>query len=284
MILLIRPPAPASIPARYQRAWRALQQAATPHSHLGPYQSLRQALISLAPVLRPASWCEYRRAGVLHFGVVRKYDEAEALQALRQSDYTKTRPGRRHRRRTITHEEVLRLVARARELGDDTLAASVLLAWIYGLRAAEIGNLELDGNTLIVKSAKRTRVRGSDRQITIPDRDRSLVRFLLPRLVGVTTAALRMRLWRLCRDVMPRRQGITFHRLRHQVASDYKAFGADELSLARLLGHRSCRSTRSYGDKRRGKKKRQMPEVTAEFEPKPAPPLPGAQKFPAPGQ
>lgn len=95
-----------------------------------------------------------------------------------------------------------------------------------------------------------------------------------------------MRLYRLSKELYPRRQPVTFHRVRHQVASDWKAQGLELAEIAKLLGHRSCQSTNGYGDPRRGKGSpaRKKFEVKAEYEPKPlkwSPPA--SRKGPAPG-
>lgn len=275
-----KPKNPSPIPKRYQRAWRALQIAAQPHWHLGALQALKQALADLASQLRPATWCEYRRAGVLERLAAGREQEADELQALQQRDCSATRPTRKSRRRTVDQEEVASLVAKAKEQDDKLLACALLLAWRYGLRAAEMARLEMAGPWLLVRSAKRTSNRGSDRRISIPEKERPVLAQWIPLLAAVSTEALRMRLYRLCREVMPRRQGITFHRIRHQVSSDLKSSGIEEVSIARLLGHRSCKSTRSYGDPRRGRMQRKMPQVRSEFEPKPVASTPPSRQVP----
>lgn len=191
------------------------------------------------------------------------------MQALQQRDCSETRQRRKSRRRTVGHEEVFALIARAKEQDDKLLACALLLAWRYGLRAAEMRGLTMAGPYLMVRSAKRTSTRGSSRKIGIPEKERPIFEKWLPRLRDISTEALRMRLYRLCQEVLQRRQGITFHRIRHQVASDLMSSGVDEVSIARLLGHRSCKSTRSYGDPRRGRMPRKMPPVRSEFEPRP---------------
>lgn len=270
------------IPKRYQRAWRALQIAAQPHTDLGPLGAMKRALADLAPKVRPATWCEYRRAGVLERLAAGREQEADELQALQQRDCSETRQCRKSRRRTVGHEEVLALIARAKEQGDQLLVCALLLAWRYGLRAAEMAGLTMVGPDLMVRSAKRTATRGSSRKIGIAAKERPVLEQWLPRLRTISTEALRMRLYRLCQEVLPRRQGITFHRIRHQVASDLKSSGIDEVSIARLLGHRSCKSTRSYGDPRRGRMQRKMPPVRSEFEPKPVASTPPSRQSTTP--
>jgi hypothetical protein len=212
-------------------------------------------------------------------------DHAKVIQALQQSACTTTRPPRRHRRRTITKEEIQQLIAHARARKDYLTAFALALGSRYGVRAAELTTLKIQGKLLFVKTAKRTRARGSNRWFAIRDSEMHIYIKYIPQLAQISAAALRDRLYRLSKEVFPRRQGITYHRIRHQVSSNFKASGVDIALIAKILGQRSTRSVFTYGDPRRGKTGQTPPPVRAEFEPTPTSRQPPSKnRMPKPAQ
>lgn len=259
----------AQVPKRYRRALQALVHACEPFAALGFPAAYLSGLRSIAGTLRGATWCEYRRAAVLACQAAGLDEAANTIQALKQAECSTTRPGRRYRRRTITREEVSALITKAIERRDSVLAFALHMGWRYGVRAAELMNLRVSSNQLWIRSAKRTHNRGNDRRVTIPGKEIGHFQKYIPLLALETPNSIRMRLYRLCKQVIPNRQGITLHRIRHQVASDLKRSKVPLVVIAKLLGHRSMKSVKTYGDPRRGRLVRGTPPVVAEFEPQP---------------
>ena len=262
------------LPPRYVRALRALKLAAKPFAKMSCPEAFAHALKAVASDLRPATWCEYRRAAVLECERRGFAQAAVLLQDMKQADFGVARK-KNKKRITITAAEKDALASAAKKKGDQAILFSILLCWRYGLRAAELPRLAVQDNYLFVASAKKTGVRGSDRRFKIANQEIEIVTRVAKLLSTETSEKLRARLYRLGKKVFPKNKiGITFHRIRHQVASDLKSSKVDIISIAKILGHRSCKSTNLYGDPRRGSSGRGAPPVEAEFEPRPAPGLP----------
>lgn len=272
-----QPPPPPGYPKRYLRALAALILASRRLK-----LPLDQALTAIAPGIRKATFFEYRRAATLYLQMTGRPAHAEHFAKIQRpkSEATKTK------RRTIAFDDVKALATAAEKRGDYALNTALELSWKYGLRAAELSSVEVVGNELRVKGAKRTASRGSDRTIVLGEKAAQRLGRRVELLKSENAEALRMRLYRLCKELYPRRQPVTFHRVRHQVASDLKAQGVEITEIAKLLGHRSCKSTNGYGDPRRGKGSatRARIAVKAEHEPKPLKSAPPARiKAPQPG-
>lgn len=282
---IVRRQSEKPFPKRYERALKAITLAAKPYEDDGYPIAYKKALGEIAANLRPATWCEYRRAAVLECKRLDLHDAARDIQLLKQADFTSRRP-KKQKKITITADDTHVLLETAGKSGDVALRFALVLCWRYGLRAAELPNLSIDGTHLVIKGAKRTGVRGSNRRIKFHNKEREQFERVVAILAQETSVTLRARLYRLRRKLFPKATiGITFHRIRHQVASDLKRSNVDIVTIAKLLGHRSCKSTNAYGDPRRGSARRGVPPVIAEFEPRPTPEMPPRSKAgPAPSQ
>ena len=211
---------------------------------------------------------------------------AARFEKIQRPEAARTEGPKKTKRRTIKLETAQALAKAAADRKDYSLGVAIELSWRFGLRLAEFAGVEVRGNSLEVKGAKRTTRRSSNRTIVLGEKDAKRLGRLIGKLKSENPEALRMRLYRLSKELYPRRQPVTFHRIRHQVASDLKAQGVEIEEIAKLLGHRSCASTNGYGDPRRGKgsAKRSKLTVKAEYEPKPLKSSPpAARKGPAPG-
>lgn len=262
------------LPKRYQRAWRAICRRLPANPNI---KDILRALVGLAPQLRPATFCEYRRAITLMLSS--RPELAAQFGSIRQRQHVHAdwKPPRKVRKRSIAKEQIAVLIDAARFREQDSLAGAMSLVSRYGMRAAELPTLEMlsteTGSTCLhIRSAKRTSVRGNDRKVPIAPEELDEVRRCVEAVQGLNVRAAQMALYRLDLEIhSSRKQRITFHRIRHQLASNAKADGIALVDLAALLGHRSTKSTRSYGDARRGTKGTSIPQAIPETMPRDIP-------------
>lgn len=258
-------PPPPGYPKRYLRPLNALVKAASNST------TLDQALIDLATRVRKSTFFEYRRAVVIYLQMTNQPSRAAQFAKIQRPEAARLDGPKKKKRRTIEIKTVQTLFKAAADRKDYSLVLALELGWKYGLRLAEFAGVEVRENRLEITSAKRTSRRGSNRAIALTDDDAERLGRSIAKLKAENPEALRMRLYRLSKELYPRRQPVTFHRVRHQVASDLKAQGVEIAEIAKLLGHRSCQSTQGYGDPRRGKGSpaRRKLDVKAEHQPKP---------------
>lgn len=265
-----------SVSKRYRKAIMAIVRDILHHELPVSVESLETVLKIKAANLRSATFCEYRKAAI-EFADACSWDSSN-LRRLVQVDLLQEgqRRPRKRRKLPLGVNRLRALYTTARQRGDETLAAALLIATWFGVRLGELPTLRVvravndEKVFLVVKSAKRTPVRGSNRDLEIPLEHQAIVTAAVNTIHGCNTEQLRKRLYYLDRELYPRHTyRVTIHRIRHQVASDLKASGIDLADLGALLGHRSQKSTEHYGDRRHGKRRRLPGTVQSEFVPRP---------------
>lgn len=175
------------------------------------------------------------------------------------------RKGRASRVRRVASQDAIDLLIGAAGLRDDgeTLAA-VTLGLTTGMRPSEMAKAQVlpDGRLLVFGSKKRLNKcrdgldRGRNRTVNVPEGWEDRVHSALEKLAGKTPKdmdAIAARLRRLGRRLWPGRTAVpSLYSLRHQVASDLKARGADSFVIAAQLGHRDGITAPRYGNARAG--------------------------------
>jgi integrase len=262
------------VPARYRDPAKTLLRDILSRHLLVSVPTLLDVLKQKAPVIRKTSYTELRLAAV-NLAKACRWDPAPLC--VKQVDLIpedRKRPSKL-RKRSIERERLKALVMEANRAKDKRLFFALILADHYALRLAEIPNLNIelkkDGNYyLVIKGAKRTVNRGSNRSALIPASEIHWHQTAVTILRGCNAERLRKNLWALDKKLFPSHDAyrVTIHRIRDQVASDLKASGVSMYQTAALLGHRSQKSTEHYGNRRRGKRKRSPIEVLPEVRPK----------------
>tara|TARA_R110001606_G_scaffold355628_1_gene506657 strand:+ start:1650 stop:2519 length:870 start_codon:yes stop_codon:yes gene_type:complete len=155
------------------------------------------------------------------------------------------------------------LVALAKHLGEadfQAAFAAVCLISKTGVRPAELSGMELYGNTLFIRGAKKTNgTRGADRLLTVTD---ETIRGIIATCIEIlrsnswTIDAIRHRIRMEGQKLWPRRKIIpSMYSIRHQVGANLKSSSLDLKTIAYIMGHQSTNSVRRYGDKRQGNPK-----------------------------
>lgn len=136
---------------------------------------------------------------------------------------------------------------------------AVLLAERLGVRPAEMPHLrvDLERGVVNVQGAKKSGVRGADRELTLPDDAQS--RQAIAKAARLMREAgpkgihrIQARLDRLSRELWPRRQARpSLYTYRHQLGANLKAMRLDRRAIAYIMGHQSTQSVEVYGDRRR---------------------------------
>ena len=136
--------------------------------------------------------------------------------------------------------------------------ASLMLAWICGVRPCEIRTIFVDADKVYVSGGKKSHagLRGADRVLDVEDEDvLATVGFCadLMRASSRSASTIRDRVRQEAKLLWPRRKNLpTLYSLRHQFGANLKAAGLDDRVRSYLMGHQSTQSIQVYGDKRVG--------------------------------
>lgn len=221
-----------------------------------------EALGKAAPEYRPASFRVLKNA--IAFDQELKGYKGAAKKIL---DYRNpvTKPDSNHKPKpkkkkvkSLTETDFWLLVESLTEKGCNEEVASLMLAWICGVRPCEMRTIFVGADKVYVSGGKKSHagLRGADRILNIEDEDvLATVGFCadLMRTSPRSASTIRDRVRQEAKLLWPRRKNLpTLYSLRHQFGANLKAAGLDDRMRSYLMGHQSTQSIQVYGDKRVG--------------------------------
>lgn len=236
-------------------------------------------LVGLKPNLVARSWWVYKSA-MVHF--MKQYGPLEAVEYLNQhakatgcrSLKSFVKGGKRHYpvRKTSSKKEKrispsdLSQIMKALNVNlryDSLLGYWLMSGIVTGLRPSEWRTAVLDGDYLVVENGKfnESRACGRVRRLYIGgvgDQFKWMIEELIKgiALIGYDECytGCRQRLYEIGKTLWPHREKRpTLYSARHQFSANAKSSGADLVSIAALMGHRSDRTATShYGRSKHG--------------------------------
>lgn len=136
--------------------------------------------------------------------------------------------------------------------------ASLMLAWVCGVRPCEMSSIVVISGRVYISGGKKGHagLRGADRILDIEDEDVLATVEFCSGLLAASSRSLstiRDRIRQEAKVLWPRRKLLpTLYSLRHQFGANLKAAGLDDRVRSYLMGHQSTQSIQVYGDKRVG--------------------------------
>lgn len=232
-----------------------------PDGNITPARIL-EALRHAAPDYRPASFRVLKNA--IAFDQELKGYKSAAKKILEFKNPVTAQGSRLRSKPKIKKVKALRdadfwlLVESLTAKGCHEEVASLMLAWICGVRPCEMRTIFVDADKVYVSGGKKSHagLRGADRILNIEDEDvLATVGFCadLMRASPRSASTIRDRVRQEAKLLWPRRKNLpTMYSLRHQFGANLKAAGLDDRVRSYLMGHQSTQSIQVYGDKRVG--------------------------------
>lgn len=211
-------------------------------------------------------WSRLRRAISYYFEVQGRIEDAADIAAITCG--TLDFKPKQKRVKKVSAAEHKQLISDCIEKQDISLAAALIIAKLTGCRPAEMLSITLhSGNRVHIIGAKKTEdgKRGLDRELILPaDLFKHMPKLLKLLHQEVTKSdnvdperamhRIQRRLENAVRRLWPRRKHhITLYSYRHQLGSDLKSSGLDNIETSAILGHQNVNSANSYGDARSGR-------------------------------
>ncbi len=227
------------------------------------------ALAACAHEYRPDYWVRLR--GALAYDQERRgyHEAAERIRQMKNPVREKGLPikPKQARVKTISEADEAKLLQGLVKADDAPVLAAYYIAKFSGIRPAEMWDLRIQGDRLVVTGAKKSHggQRGADREIVIDPAIMSMMPTYLRALrkhKDESIAPIQRRLRYICSKVWPRRKALpTLYTWRHQMGSNLRAAGRDRVEVAYIMGHQSTKSVDQYGDKRTAKAGAALPRV-----------------------
>ena len=158
----------------------------------------------------------------------------------------------------VTDENAKKLMQHLNSKTDKRMAAAVYIAKVTGCRPAEMQNIKfLGGNEFLISGAKKTKNRGLDRKIKVPDASVRKIINAVKKLQNENMKQVQNNIANAAKIVFPKHHERfirpSLYSFRHQLGSDLKASDLDRAEIAYLMGHASTQSVERYGNKRSAK-------------------------------
>jgi len=210
----------------------------------------------VATQYRPDYWRRLRRGLELHQEQAGYPKSAERIRKTLNPVTADTKrrseiPAKQKRVRNPSSKDEQALLQRLQERGDFQVLAAMRLAGILGVRPAEMPQLRVEGDTVLVTGVKKRTDRGADRLLTITDPEMlSTVEGAIAVLAGVDMRPIQDRLARHCQSLWPaRKHRPSLYSWRHQMGSKLKSSGLNRRAGAYIMGHQSTESVNRYGNR-----------------------------------
>lgn len=227
---------------------------------------IADALKACASDYRPAYWRKLRNALA--------YDQqskgyGDAAERINKTQNPATKDGskldvkpKQKRIKAISGEDEKRLIDALMANKDHESYAAVRVCKALGVRPAELKHLELLGDCVLIKGAKKSHggSRGADRIVEVSNKSFNFIKAAIPVLNKADIGRVQDRIRGMGKRLWPKRSAVpTLYTWRHQMGSDLKASGLNRMSVAYIMGHQSTASVNVYGNKRLGNGGRSLP-------------------------
>lgn len=266
------------------------------------YRNIINSLHALSLKVRPDVWRTYRNAVSFHANYLEHDDFAARVKDLFNPTTIKAddkriagheailpligmQPKKEKLCKKVTEQDHDKIIQYLIKNEDPAIRGAVLLAYLTGMRPAEMLEIELipEQNAIFIKTAKELEngERGLDREHIFSNADYKIieqanyaVQSEKQRLnrSGVicdpsrTMKRIQNRLAKITKTLFPNQKyRITLYSYRHQMGSNLKASGFDHVTVAAIMGHRSVDSVDSYGN---AKNSTRMPSLMVSEESK----------------
>jgi integrase len=229
-------------------------------------KKISDALKACAADYRPAYWRRLRNALA--------FDQSEkgyknAAERINKTQNPATKDGsaeavkpKQKRIKSINLGDEKKLLKAFMDNDDKESYAAVRVCKALGVRPAELKQLELLGDCVIVKGAKKSHggSRGADRILEVSDEQLRFIKVAIPILAKADIGRVQDRIRGMGKRLWPKRSAVpTLYTWRHQMGSDLKASGLNRVAVAYIMGHQSTASVNVYGNKRLGNGGRSLP-------------------------
>ncbi|NEX75068.1 site-specific integrase [Aeromonas rivipollensis] len=223
-------------------------------------KNIADELSACAPEYRPAYWRRLRCALVYHQDFLGYGDASKrihkVINLVTVKSSTVTVKPKQNRVKTISLADEVALIDYFKQRNDISMIAAIRIFQLSGIRPAELANITVESNKLIIVGAKKSHngTRGADRVLQFEGADPQILQYLVRHAQMTDIGSMQDRLRSAGKRLWPRRKSVpTFYSWRHQLGSELKRSGLDRLHIAYLMGHQATASVDRYGNRKTAK-------------------------------